>query len=78
MQLFLREQGLNFEILMPGVCSVFAELKREIIPERIHAGLTRARALGRTLGRKPVSAGPRIGFASFVLRRFDNSACARC
>ena len=56
MQLFLREQGLNFEILMPGVCSVFAELKREIIPERIHAGLARARALGRTLGRKPVSA----------------------
>ena len=54
--MFLREQGLDFETLMPGMCSVFAELKREIIPERIHAGLTRARALGRTPGRKAVSA----------------------
>jgi len=32
------------------------ELEREIIRERIHAGLSRARAQGKTLGRKPVSA----------------------
>jgi DNA invertase Pin-like site-specific DNA recombinase len=37
------------------MCLVFAELEREIIRERIHAGLARARAQGKTLGRKPVS-----------------------
>lgn len=41
---------------MLGMCSVFAELEREIIKERIHAGLNRARAKGKTLGRKRVSA----------------------
>jgi DNA invertase Pin-like site-specific DNA recombinase len=40
---------------MLGMCSVFAELEREIIRERIHSGLARARAQGKTLGRKPVS-----------------------
>jgi hypothetical protein len=30
-------------------------LAREIIRERIHAGLARAKAQGKTLGRKPVS-----------------------
>lgn len=40
---------------MLGMCSVFAELEREIIRERIHAGLARARAQGKKLGRLPVS-----------------------
>jgi DNA invertase Pin-like site-specific DNA recombinase len=57
--LFLLKQGLDSETstgrAMLGMCSVFAELEREIIKERIHAGLARARAQGKTLGRKPVS-----------------------
>lgn len=40
---------------MLGMWSVFAELEREIIRERIHSGLARARAQGKVLGRKPVS-----------------------
>jgi DNA invertase Pin-like site-specific DNA recombinase len=58
--LFLLKQGLDSETptgrAMLGMCSVFAELEREIIRERIHAGLARARSQGKTLGRKPVSA----------------------
>jgi DNA invertase Pin-like site-specific DNA recombinase len=57
--LFLLKQGLDSETptgrAMLGMCSVFAELEREIIRERIHAGLARARSQGKTLGRKPVS-----------------------
>lgn len=56
--LFLLKQGLDSETptgrAMLGMCSVFAELEREIIKERIHAGLNRARAKGKTLGRKRV------------------------
>jgi|HubBroStandDraft_1064217.scaffolds.fasta_scaffold93058_1 DNA invertase Pin-like site-specific DNA recombinase len=57
--LFLLKQGLDSETptgrAMLGMCSVFAELEREIIRERIYAGLARAKAQGRPLGRKPVS-----------------------
>lgn len=56
--LFLLKQGLDSETptgrAMLGMCSVFAELEREIIRERIHAGLTRAVANGKKLGRKTV------------------------
>lgn len=56
--LFLLKQGLDSETptgrAMLGMCSVFAELEREIIRERINAGLARARAKGKKLGRKPV------------------------
>jgi DNA invertase Pin-like site-specific DNA recombinase len=58
--LFFLKQGIDSETptgrAMLGMCSVFAELEREIIRERIFAGLARARAQGKTLGRKPVSA----------------------
>lgn len=57
--LFLLKQGLDSDTptgrAMLGMCSVFAELEREIIRERIHAGLARAKAQGKALGRKPVS-----------------------
>src|SRR5579863_6502525 len=56
--LFLLKQGLDSATptgrAMLGMCSVFAELEREIIRERIHAGLRRARSQGRRLGRPPV------------------------
>ena len=56
--LFLLKQGLDSDTptgrAMLGMCSVFAELEREIIRERIHSGLARARAKGKRLGRKRV------------------------
>jgi DNA invertase Pin-like site-specific DNA recombinase len=36
---------------MLGMCAVFAEFERSVIVERVHAGLARARAEGRKLGR---------------------------
>lgn len=36
---------------MLGMCAVFAELEREIIKERIHAGIARAKAQGKHCGR---------------------------
>jgi len=57
--LFLLKQGLDSETptgrAMLGMCSIFAELEREIIRERIHSGLARAKAEGKQLGRKPVT-----------------------
>src|SRR5580704_13745767 len=57
--LFLLKQGLDSETptgrAMLGMCSVFAELEREIIRERIHAGLARARSQGKRLGRPSIS-----------------------
>jgi DNA invertase Pin-like site-specific DNA recombinase len=58
--LYLHTQGIDSSTptgrAMLGMCGVFAELEREIIKERIHAGLNRARANGKTLGRKRVDA----------------------
>lgn len=57
--LFLLKQGIDSETptgrAMLGMCSVFAELEREIIRERIHSGLARARSKGKRLGRKRTS-----------------------
>jgi len=36
------------------VCGAFAEFERSMIQQRIHAGLRRARAQGKTLGRPKV------------------------
>jgi DNA invertase Pin-like site-specific DNA recombinase len=36
---------------MFGMCGVFAEFERSMIQERVKAGLQRARAKGKTLGR---------------------------
>lgn len=43
---------------MLGMCAVFAEFERSVIVERVHAGLARARAQGKRLGR-PTSVTPR-------------------
>lgn len=57
--LYLHKQGIDSETptgrAMLGMCAVFAELEREIIRERIHSGLARARSQGKRLGRLPVS-----------------------
>jgi DNA invertase Pin-like site-specific DNA recombinase len=41
---------------MVQMCVVFAEFERDMIVERINAGLKRARAQGKQLGRPKVSA----------------------
>jgi DNA invertase Pin-like site-specific DNA recombinase len=38
---------------MAGLLAVFAEFEREILRERVHAGLTHARQPGKRLGRPP-------------------------
>src|SRR5262249_11463356 len=38
---------------MAGMLAVFAEFEREIIRERVKAGLTQARAEGKAMGRPP-------------------------
>ena len=56
--LFLHQQGLDTSTTagkaMFQMLGVFAEFERGIIRERVNAGLTRARAKGTKLGRRPV------------------------
>ena len=58
--LFLYQQGLDTSTpagrAMFGMLSVFAEFERAMIRERVMAGLERARAKGKRLGRPPVPA----------------------
>jgi DNA invertase Pin-like site-specific DNA recombinase len=41
---------------MAGLLAVFAEFEREILRERVHAGLAHARQNGKRLGRPPTAA----------------------
>jgi DNA invertase Pin-like site-specific DNA recombinase len=56
--LFLHQQGLDTSTpsgrAMYQMLGVFAEFERAMIRERVVAGLARARADGRALGRRPV------------------------
>jgi len=58
--LFLHKQALDTSTAagkaMFGMVSVFAEFEADIIKERVNAGLARARAQGKTLGRPKVDA----------------------
>jgi DNA invertase Pin-like site-specific DNA recombinase len=55
--LYLHVQGLDTSTpagrAMFGMLGVFAEFERAMIQERVHAGLARARARGKRLGRPP-------------------------
>ncbi len=42
---------------MAGLLSVFAEFERDIMSERVRAGLAHARSQGKRLGRPPTAAG---------------------
>ena len=57
--LFLHRQGIDTTTpagkMMFQMLGVFAEFERAMIKERINAGLARARAQGKTLGRRRVS-----------------------
>jgi DNA invertase Pin-like site-specific DNA recombinase len=56
--LFLHQQGLDTSTIggkaMFQMLGVFAEFERGIIRERVNAGLARAKAKGKKLGRRPV------------------------
>jgi DNA invertase Pin-like site-specific DNA recombinase len=56
--LYLHQQAVDSSTpagkAMLAMCSVFAEFERELIVERVNAGLARARAEGRKLGRPTV------------------------
>lgn len=56
--LYLHQQGIDTTTAggkaLFQMCGVFAEYEREMIRERVHAGLNRARAAGKTLGRPKV------------------------
>src|SRR3984893_2425671 len=58
--LFLHQQCLDTTTpagkAMFQMMGVFAEFERAMIQERVHAGLARARARGKRLGRPPISA----------------------
>lgn len=64
--LYLHQQGLDTTTLsgraMFQMCGVFAEFERSIIRERINAGLARARANGKRLGRPKVDRKLRMRF----------------
>lgn len=57
--LYLHKQGVD--TTTPGgkalfqMMGVFAEFEREMIRERVNAGLARAKAQGKRLGRPPIS-----------------------
>ncbi len=57
--LFLHQQAIDTSTssgkAMFQMCGVFAEFERSIMQERIKAGLERAKAQGKTLGRRKVS-----------------------
>lgn len=56
--LYLHQQGLDTTTpagkAMFGMLGVFAEFERAMIQERVRAGLARAKASGKTLGRPPL------------------------
>lgn len=58
MPAYLHQQGIDTTTPMGKamfqMCGVFAEFERAIIQERVRAGLVRARAQGKTLGRPKV------------------------
>jgi DNA invertase Pin-like site-specific DNA recombinase len=58
--LYLHQQGIDTTTAagkaMFQMCGVFAEFERAMMQERIKAGLARAKANGKTLGRPKVSA----------------------
>ena len=59
--LYLHQQGIDTTTpagkAMFQMCGVFAEFERAMIQERVKAGLVRAKAQGKTLGRPKVNGG---------------------
>src|SRR4029450_3369844 len=68
--LYLHQQGIDTTTpagkALFQMCGVFAEFERSMIQERVRAGLARARAQGKVLGRPKV--GPKVEAAVRVAR----------
>jgi DNA invertase Pin-like site-specific DNA recombinase len=60
LNLFLHQQGVNTTTpagkALFQMMGVFAEFERAMIQERVRAGLERAKAQGKRLGRRPIDA----------------------
>ena len=69
--LYLHQQGIDTTTpagkAMFQMCGVFAEFERAMIQERVRAGLKRARAAGKVLGRPKV--GPKVEQAILSARK---------
>jgi putative DNA-invertase from lambdoid prophage Rac len=62
---------------MAGMLAVFAECEREIIRERVNAGLAQARAAGRILGRPRSAAKKAPAVKALFAKGFSRSDMAR-
>jgi len=62
---------------MAGMLAVFAEFEREIIRERVKAGLAQARAEGKVLGRPPSAAQKEKEVKSLFAKGLSKSEIAR-
>jgi DNA invertase Pin-like site-specific DNA recombinase len=75
--LFLHQQNLDTSTpagrAMFQLLGVFSELETAILKERIHAGLNRARAEGRKLGRPSVANTPQVIASVKLLRQNGHS-----
>ena len=74
--LYLHQQGLDTTTpggrAMFGMLGVFAEFERTMIQERVRAGLARARARGKRLGR-PLKATPQVARRIAAARKAGKS-----
>jgi len=62
---------------MLSMCSVFAEFERELVRERTIAGMQRARAAGKRIGRPALPDATRASIKTLARRRLSNRAIAR-
>jgi hypothetical protein len=62
---------------MAGLLSVFAEFERDIMRERVRAGLAHARSQGKRLGRPPTAAGNADSVRDLFLAGISKSEIAR-
>jgi DNA invertase Pin-like site-specific DNA recombinase len=62
---------------MAGLLSVFAEFERDIMRERVRAGLAHARLQGKRLGRPPTAAGNAGSVRDLFLAGISKPAIAR-
>ena len=62
---------------MAGLLSVFAEFERDIMRERVRAGLAHARSQGKRLGRPPTAAGKAASVTDLFLSGISKSEIAR-
>ena len=62
---------------MAGLLSVFAEFEKDIMRERVRAGLAHARSQGKQLGRPPTAAGKAASVTDLFLSGMSKSEIAR-